>query len=248
MPLGLLPGMRYEEREALLEPGETVLLHSDGLAEAHDPRGEMFGFPRTLALVGRGGDTQAMIDTLLGALADFTEPGWEQEDDITLVTLRRSLGAGLSGFDGTEGERTLAELSVPSAPGNERVAIDGVAAAVAPVGLAPDRLERLKTAVGEATMNAMEHGNGYREDVPVTIRVVLADRRLRVLITDLGGEAASAPPESPDLEAKLAGLQSPRGWGLFLIERMVDEMQATTDGDRHTLELGIHLGGDDGDA
>jgi serine phosphatase RsbU (regulator of sigma subunit)/anti-sigma regulatory factor (Ser/Thr protein kinase) len=245
MPLGLLPGMRYEEREAVLQPGETVLLHSDGLAEAHDPEGEMFGFPRTLELVGRGGDGQAMIDGLLGALAGFTGPGWEQEDDITLVTLRRTLGAGIGG---PGGERVLAELSVPSAEGNERLAIGAVADAVAPLGIPSERLERIKTAVGEATMNAMEHGNRYREDLPADIRVALDGGRLWVRITDMGGEAPLTSPVAPDLEAKLEGLQSPRGWGLFLIERMVDELRAETDGDRHTLELGFDIGGGDDDA
>ena len=139
--------------------------------------------------------------------------------------------------------RTLAELSVPSEPGNERRAMEEVAGTVEGLGL-PDRtLERLKTAVAEATMNAMEHGNRYREDVPVTIRVSLDGGRLWVRITDMGGEAPISSPVAPDLEAKLAGLQSPRGWGLFLIERMVDEMRAETDGDRHTLELGFDLEG-----
>ena len=248
MPLGLMPGMRYEESEAVLAPGETVLLHSDGLAEAHDPRGEMFGFPRALELVGRGGDGQAMIDTLLGALGDFTEPGWEQEDDITLVTLRRSHGVGIAGSAEEAPPRLLGELSVASAPGNEREAIDGVVAAVAPLGLSADRLERLKTAVGEAVMNAMEHGNGYRAELPVTIQVLASDDRVRVRITDLGGEQPAPEAEAPDLEAKLAGLQSPRGWGLFLIEQMVDETEVTTEGERHTLELGIdRKEGDDGD-
>ena len=45
MPLGLLPEMDYEEKEATLAPGDTVLLHSDGLAEAHNAEREMFGFP-----------------------------------------------------------------------------------------------------------------------------------------------------------------------------------------------------------
>jgi serine phosphatase RsbU (regulator of sigma subunit)/anti-sigma regulatory factor (Ser/Thr protein kinase) len=248
MPLGLMPGMRYEESEAVLAPGETVLLHSDGLAEAHDPRGEMFGFPRALQLVGRGGDGQAMIDTLLGALGDFTEPGWEQEDDITLVTLRRSRGAGIAGSAEEAPTRLLGELSVASAPGNEREAIDGVVAAVASLDLSADRLERLKTAVGEAVMNAMEHGNGYREELPVTIQVLASDDRVHVRITDLGGARPVPEADAPDLEAKLAGLQSPRGWGLFLIEQMVDETEVTTEGERHTLELGIdRKESDDGD-
>jgi serine phosphatase RsbU (regulator of sigma subunit) len=88
MPLGLLPGMPYDEREATLGPGDLMLLHSDGLAEAHGTEREMFGFPRVIKLMGeeRGGG-QAVIDLLLNELGSFTGQGWDQEDDITLVTL-----------------------------------------------------------------------------------------------------------------------------------------------------------------
>jgi serine phosphatase RsbU (regulator of sigma subunit) len=91
MPLGLLPGMGYEEKEIVLERGESVLFYSDGLVEAHDPQREMFGFPRLQGLVGthRSGG-QALVNFLLSELARFTGEGWEQEDDITLVTLERS--------------------------------------------------------------------------------------------------------------------------------------------------------------
>jgi serine phosphatase RsbU (regulator of sigma subunit) len=89
MPLGLMPGMAYEEKEAVLETGDSILFYSDGLVEAHDPQREMFGFPRLQGFVGahRGGVT--MIDFLLEELARFTGEEWEQEDDITLVTLER---------------------------------------------------------------------------------------------------------------------------------------------------------------
>ena len=91
MPLGLLPGMGYEEKEIVLHKGESVLFYSDGLVEAHDPRREMFGFPRLQGLVGahRSGGS-ALISFLLSELARFTGEDWEQEDDITLVTLERS--------------------------------------------------------------------------------------------------------------------------------------------------------------
>ena len=91
MPLGLMPGMGYEEKEIVLEKGESVLFYSDGLVEAHDPNREMFGFPRLQGLVGthRSGGS-ALISFLLSELARFTGDGWEQEDDITLVTLERS--------------------------------------------------------------------------------------------------------------------------------------------------------------
>jgi serine phosphatase RsbU (regulator of sigma subunit) len=91
MPLGLMPGMSYEEKEVELTPGDSVLFYSDGLVEAHDPEREMFGFPRLQGLVGaHAGDGAALVDFLLGELERFTGPGWEQEDDITLVTLERS--------------------------------------------------------------------------------------------------------------------------------------------------------------
>jgi serine phosphatase RsbU (regulator of sigma subunit) len=90
MPLGLMPGMGYEEKEAVLEAGDSVLFYSDGLVEAHDPRREMFGFPRLQGLVGSHPGGAGMIDFLLKELARFTGDGWEQEDDITLVTLQRT--------------------------------------------------------------------------------------------------------------------------------------------------------------
>ena len=90
MPLGLMPGMGYEEKEITLEAGEATLFYSDGLVEAHDPEGEMFGFPRLSALVAEHGKENSLEETLLEELYAFVGEGWEQEDDITLLTLRRS--------------------------------------------------------------------------------------------------------------------------------------------------------------
>ena len=90
MPLGLMPGMGYEEKEIALDAGEAALFYSDGLVEAHDPRGEMFGFPRLRALVAEHGEEGPLGDFLLEELYSFVGEGWEQEDDITLLTLKRS--------------------------------------------------------------------------------------------------------------------------------------------------------------
>jgi serine phosphatase RsbU (regulator of sigma subunit) len=90
MPLGLMPGMSYEEKETELDAGEVVLFYSDGLVEAHDPRGEIFGFPRLRALVAKHGEVEALRDLLMEELYTFVGEGWEQEDDITLLTLKRS--------------------------------------------------------------------------------------------------------------------------------------------------------------
>jgi serine phosphatase RsbU (regulator of sigma subunit) len=90
MPLGLMPGMSYEEKEVILQAGESALFYSDGLVEAHDPQGEMFGFPRLQAFIAEHGEEGSLVDLLLEELYSFAGEGWEQEDDITLLTLRRS--------------------------------------------------------------------------------------------------------------------------------------------------------------
>ena len=93
-------------------------------------------------------------------------------------------------------------------------------------------------------MNAMEHGNHYQVDLPVAVQVRASAAALSVRISDRGGGQPIAPAETPDLSAKLAGLQSPRGWGLFLIEKLVDEMHVTSDDRHHTIELIMYLEGD----
>jgi len=90
MPLGLMPGMTYEEKTFVFQPGDRALLHSDGLSEAHGTRREMFGFPRVAALAGRETSCQALLDLCLRELEVFTGPGYVQEDDITLLALERA--------------------------------------------------------------------------------------------------------------------------------------------------------------
>jgi serine phosphatase RsbU (regulator of sigma subunit) len=90
MPLGLLPGMVYEEKEAILPPDGCMLLYSDGLVEAHNAQYDMFGFPRLRSLVGQLSENpETAICSLMEELNTFTGPDWSQEDDITLVSLHR---------------------------------------------------------------------------------------------------------------------------------------------------------------
>jgi len=257
MPLGLMPGMQYDEREIMLAPGESILFYSDGLVEAHNAQREMFSFPRLRGLmnehcVGMQG-CAALIEVLLADLAAFTGPDWEQEDDITLLTLEREalpLSSSPPAADADEttsdnGEwRILAEFSLPSELGNECEATTQVAAAIQPLNLPDLRAQRLRTAVAEATMNAIEHGNKKRPELPVFIQVLASPRALAVRISDHGGGGPIPHAEPPDLQAKLAGQQSPRGWGLFLIEKMVDEVHVFSDEAHHTLELILYLEGD----
>ncbi len=261
MPLGLMPGMKYEEKETRLAYGESILFYSDGIVEAHNSDRGMYGFPRLMKLVGEYDEDSSLKEDVLEDLAEFTGPGWEQEDDITMVTLQRAKGYGVSEIanrsvsPAEEGNssngsdwKTLAELTVPSQPGNERIAMEQVTEAVEGLHLPGKRLDQLKTAVAEATMNAMEHGNHYLPDRPVSIKVLASQAALSVRITDHGGTRI-LPSESgievPDIEAKLAELQTPRGWGLFLIKHMVDEMNISSDPSHHTVELIMYLKGED---
>src|ERR671912_739409 len=79
MPLGLMPGMGYEEEEIELDVGEGVFFYSDGLVEAHDPEGEMFGFPRLRALIAEHAEESSLGEYLLEELYSFVGEGWEQE-------------------------------------------------------------------------------------------------------------------------------------------------------------------------
>lgn len=239
MPLGLMPGMTYEEREFSLGQGEALLLYSDGVTEAHDPAREMFGTERLAERVAHGSET--VIDGALTALHGFTGTDWEQEDDITMVALRRTaLGADPPPADSLTVD---ASFTVDSVLGNEREAMTRVLAAVASLDLPRATVDRLGTAVSETTMNAIEHGNRATAGVPVEIRVTSDGRELRVTVTDEGGGRSAVAVEQPDLEAKLDGRQTPRGWGLFLIEQMVDRFATRVEGGRHTVELVFEIEG-----
>jgi anti-sigma regulatory factor (Ser/Thr protein kinase) len=135
-----------------------------------------------------------------------------------------------------EPSESLLDFSVPSLPGAERQVMDRVAEAVDGM-LSGEHLERMKTAVAEATLNAIEHGNHFQPELFVNIRVRFTDRQIWVDITDQGGGQPIPETTHPDIEAKLAGLEKPRGWGLFIIRNMVDDLKIMNGPSHHTLEL-----------
>ncbi len=90
MPLGLMSGVGYEEGHSFLREGDGILFYSDGLVEAHNQHREMFGSPRLRRLILEHDEVRSLGDVLLEELYTFTGEGWEQEDDITLLTLRSS--------------------------------------------------------------------------------------------------------------------------------------------------------------
>lgn len=246
MPLGLMPGMDYDDKVYELSNGDLMVLTSDGITEAHNPDGEMYGFSRLMGRVAATTKNDDVVNSLVGDLEAWTGPDAEQEDDITLVIVRKTASAQDSAavFHPAEGERLLADFSVPSVEGNERLAIEKVSAAIAPLGLDQARLERLKTAVGETVMNAIEHGNHNDDSLDVGIRVIADTGRLVVRVTDHGADMEIPEAATPDIEAKLAGEQTPRGWGLFLISEMVDEVNRARENGSHVVELVMNREGE----
>jgi serine phosphatase RsbU (regulator of sigma subunit)/anti-sigma regulatory factor (Ser/Thr protein kinase) len=238
MPLGLMRGMVYDEKVSTLNDGDVMVLTSDGITEAHNPLGEMYGFGRLMGRVGQKSGQGEMVGSLIGDLEKWTGTDAEQEDDITVVVVRRTASAATSAsaFD-DPGQDVIVTFAVPSEEGNERIAIAKVTDAIQGLEMDPVRLERLKTAVGETVMNAIEHGNDNNPDLSVGVVVAADDTTVRVRVTDNGGHGAIPEAATPDIEAKLAGEQTPRGWGLFLIGQMVDEVNRDQSNGTHTVEL-----------
>ena len=131
----------------------------------------------------------------------------------------------------------ICELDFPSQPGNELVAVRAVLQNLQSYKISNHKKERMKTAIAEATMNAMEHGNRFQAEDPVIIQVLVSKVQIIIKVMDLGDINAIPDAEFPDIEAKLAGKQSPRGWGLFLIRHMTDEMYVYSEGNFHITEL-----------
>ena len=170
MPLGLMPGSSYEEHTAQIEPGDIVVLYSDGITEQHDADGEMFGFERAAAGRGRRpAPAPNWWTRSWAALAAFQHRASSRRTTSpwSPSAARRPAGAHRLGF------------TVPSATGNEREAMDRVVAFVADA-LPPDRLASLGTAVSETAMNAIEHGNRDRVDLPVEVEVIIDPATVRV--------------------------------------------------------------------
>jgi len=120
--------------------------------------------------------------------------------------------------------REVIELAVPSRLGLEQVAMDAAAALGRFMGFSEDRIEDLKTAVGEACVNSIEHGNQENANIKVLVELIADDSKLQVDIHDRG-KAIPIRTEKPDIDAKMAGKQTTRGWGLFLIQELMDEVE-----------------------
>ena len=120
-------------------------------------------------------------------------------------------------------ERTI-KVSLPNKLGYERIAMHSAASFARIVGFVPERIEDLKTAVSEACLNAMEHGNKCHPDKRVIITMNYEEGVFSVTVVD-EGEGIEVLPEDPDIEEKIENLETPRGLGIFLIKNLVDQVE-----------------------
>jgi serine/threonine-protein kinase RsbW len=116
------------------------------------------------------------------------------------------------------------EVRIPSRLGFEKVAMGTAGSMAKLMGFSDDRIEDLKTAVAEACINAIEHGNQMNASVPVGVVLSMDDGSLEVKVID-DGAGMDAPPPLPDIDRKMSGEEDPRGMGMFLIQALVDEAE-----------------------
>jgi anti-sigma regulatory factor (Ser/Thr protein kinase) len=137
--------------------------------------------------------------------------------------------------------KILAEFSLPSQPGSDHLACEQVAAAVQALKLSPADLERLKTAVAEAALNAINCGGYYysQPNAPILIRVLVVEQANPMHQTD-PGSGPLPDPQIPSPAAQVSSQQSPRSWGFFLIRRKAEEGYIRLDGAHHTIELFLY--------
>lgn len=240
-PLGMLPGKSYDEGEIVLLPGQALVLYSDGLTESMDSTGTLFGTERILETVSATTNGVGALANLVERRLQFAGNATHEDDDITIVTLFRDpLPSDTE--DMTLTLRQIDDFLVPSSGDNERAAADRVIASISDLDLTQTQRDRLHTAVAEAVMNASEHGNHFRPDLSVQVVTTETADELIVQILDAGKSGSISQPHQPNLEAKLAGEQSPRGWGLFLISKMVDRFEVKELPAGNCVELGMRLG------
>jgi serine/threonine-protein kinase RsbW len=119
---------------------------------------------------------------------------------------------------------TRVEVRLPSRLGFEKVAMSTAASVAKLMGFREDRIEDLKTAVAEACINAIEHGNRLNENLSVGVILSAQEDALEVKVLD-DGKGMRTQPAKPDIDRKMHGQEGPRGMGMFLIQALVDEAE-----------------------
>ena len=146
----------------------------------------------------------------------------------------------------TAGRPTTVEVRLPSRLGFEKVAMSTAASVAKLMGFREERIDDLKTAVAEACINAIEHGNRLNEKLSVGVVLSAGSDELEVKVMD-DGKGMKSRPTKPDIDRKMHGEEDPRGMGMFLIQALVDEAEwvVGTNGKGSYVRLVIRLDKDD---
>jgi serine/threonine-protein kinase RsbW len=124
----------------------------------------------------------------------------------------------------TAARTTTVEVRLPSRLGFEKVAMSTAAAVAKLMGFREERIDDLKTAIAEACINAIEHGNRLNEKLSVGVVLSAGTDQLEIKVMD-DGKGMKQGPTKPDIDKKMHGEEDPRGMGMFLIQALVDEAE-----------------------
>ena len=134
----------------------------------------------------------------------------------------------------------LVELHIPNTIGSEKAAIEKAASIARELGFSADRVEDLKTAVSEACINAIEHGNKFDLNTKVGVTLAFDNTALEVTVHDEGN--GIDPEKIPKSRTEPNGFPKRRGYGMFLIKNLVNEMSFTSEpGKGNDVKMIIHL-------
>jgi serine/threonine-protein kinase RsbW len=236
LPLGIQPQIRYGHHHLQLQTGDLLVFYTDGIVDMMNDAHEPYSFDRLLAAVRQHAPHSPWPELLplLIAEAENFAGAKNRIDDLTLVVARfeglpqaaeRQPAKAQGRFHGEFSRAREMRLQIPSQCGYEKVAMDAAAALAEGIGFSPARIADLRTAVAEACLNAMEHGNRLEENQDVEIILKPAHASLMVQIIDRGAGFIAQGKPAPDLAKKISGAEAPRGMGLFLIEQLVDRIE-----------------------
>ncbi|MEK7726943.1 MAG: SpoIIE family protein phosphatase [candidate division KSB1 bacterium] len=230
-PLGARMHARYGQEQIALQANDLLVFYTDGIVDMMNRATEPYSFERFLASVRTHAHAplDEMLERLLADAEDFTASK-EHFDDITLLLARfagkqhAEPAAFAPEVFSTNQNASEIRLTIPSRVGYEKLAMNTAATLAELIGFERERIEDLRTAVSEACLNAMEHGNKLHDINRVDVSFKPTRENLTIQIFDNG--SGFAPRSSaPDLLKKIRGEENPRGLGVFLIEQLVDSVE-----------------------
>jgi serine/threonine-protein kinase RsbW len=234
-PLGIRTDVKFEQLQIALQPDDLLVFYTDGIVDMANGMVEPFGFERFQESIKR--HAAIPLDELpkrLIADAEAYTGVREHIDDLTLMVVRvgeinvkPQLAVAEGAVQCSEAPGEI-RLSLPSSLGYEKLAMEASATMAKMMGFSPARVEDLRTAVSETCINAIEHGNKLNAANRVDVLIHSSPQALTVQVIDNGSGFAGVPNYSPQLEKKICGEETPRGLGLFLIEKLVDHVEFKT--------------------